>query len=76
MFLRCPLAQVRVGAAVDQRDIQDWTPLMHAAEQGHGEAIEALIECGADPMLVCDTQVIRAPSVRAIWDRGAALESS
>ena len=31
------------GAAVEQRDAADWTPLMHAAAGGHDAAAAALL---------------------------------
>ena len=35
-------------------DGKDWTPLMHAADQGHAEATEALLEMGANPLLLTE----------------------
>ena len=46
---------VKVGCPLDGRDRQDWTPLMHAADQGHGAATVALLELGADPTLQNET---------------------
>jgi ankyrin repeat protein len=37
------------GARVDQRGINDWTPLHYAVVRGNLEAVKLLLEHGADP---------------------------
>jgi ankyrin repeat protein len=36
------------GFPVDSRDIDEWTPAMHAARQDHAEALALLLDSGAD----------------------------
>ena len=39
------------GAEIDALDIDDWTPLHHAADEGSAAAVQALIEAGANSTL-------------------------
>ena len=45
-------AAIRTGADVNARDPRGWTPLMHAANQGHALLVPVLVDAGA----VLDTQ--------------------
>lgn len=42
-------ALVDAGEDLEQRDENGWTPLHHAAIEGHEYSTEALLEAGADP---------------------------
>lgn len=43
-----PLLQ-RYGADLDQPDkLYQWTPIFHAASEGHVQCLQALLECGVD----------------------------
>ena len=56
---------IQVGAPVDGRDKREWTPLMHAADQGKAAAAYALLALGADCMLINDGQ---NSALELCWD--------
>jgi len=39
---------IRERADLNERDVQGWTPLFHAAHTGHLAAVKLLLEAGAD----------------------------
>ena len=44
-------AMLQAGADPDTRDMNGWTPLMHAADRGHASLIRTLLDARADPDL-------------------------
>ncbi|MDE0058152.1 MAG: SUMF1/EgtB/PvdO family nonheme iron enzyme [Defluviicoccus sp.] len=44
-------AMLHAGADPDTRDMNGWTPLMHAADRGHAPLVRTLLDARADPDL-------------------------
>ena len=53
---------IEKGVDINLQDIDGWTALIHAKEEGNNEIIELLIEKGADPTIEAFTTFERIRS--------------